>query len=275
MIIKIKKYNFIKFFSNFHNHPFHLVTLRPWPLISSLNLIILLIGVIKWFHEFNFNLIIFGKILLILSIFQWWRDITRERTFQGIHTINVIKLLRLGIILFIISEIFFFISFFWTFFHISLSPRIEIGNLWPPKIILPFNPYNIPLLNTIILLRSGVSITWSHYIILSNNYKESLKSLTITLILGIYFTILQYIEYYESRFTISDSIFGRIFFLITGFHGIHVIIGSLFIFIILIRLNKLQFSKYHHFGFEARSWYWHFVDVIWLFLYIFIYWWRY
>nr|YP_002907405.1 cytochrome c oxidase subunit III [Diadegma semiclausum]ACF35061.1 cytochrome c oxidase subunit III [Diadegma semiclausum] len=260
---------------NLHNHPFHMVTLSPWPLISSLSLMIFLIGIIKWFHEFNNNLMILGKILLILSIFQWWRDVTRESTFQGMHTINVMKLLRLGMILFIISEIFFFISFFWAFFHISLSPSIEIGNIWPPKMIIPFNPYNIPLLNTIILLSSGMSITWSHYMILSNNFKESLKSLIITIMLGIYFTFLQYMGHYESNFTISDSIFGSIFFMMTGFHGLHVIIGTLFILITFIRLNNLQFSKYHHFGFEASSWYWHFVDVVWLFLYIFIYWWSY
>nr|AZL93288.1 cytochrome c oxidase subunit 3 [Hyposoter sp. ZJUH_2016018] len=259
----------------FHNHPFHMVTLSPWPLITSFNLMIFLMGMIKWFHEFNYNLLIWSKFFLILSIFQWWRDITRESTFQGVHTINVMKLLRLGMILFIISEIFFFFSFFWTFFHMSLSPSIEIGSMWPPKMILPFNPFNIPLLNTIILLSSGMSITWSHYMILSNNYKESLKSLIITINLGLYFTILQYMEYHESNFSISDSIFGSIFFMMTGFHGLHVIIGTLFIMVTFLRLNNMQLSKYHHFGFEASSWYWHFVDVVWLFLYIFIYWWSY
>ena len=274
MFNKINK-NYFYNFNRIHNHPFHLVTLRPWPLIIALNLITLLIGVIKWFHEFNNNLLILRLIFIILTIYQWWRDVIRESTFQGIHTTFVIKLIRLGIILFIISEIFFFISFFWTFFHISLSPRIEIGNKWPPLIINSFNPYNIPLLNTIILLSSGISITWRHYKILSNNLKERLKSIIITIILGIYFTLLQYFEYKEASFTIADSIYGRIFFITTGFHGIHVIIGTLFIITSILRLNYNQFSIYHHFGFEARSWYWHFVDVVWLFLYIFIYWWRY
>lgn len=257
------------------NHPFHIVTFRPWPLLTSFNLIIILIGTIKWFHEFKINLIILGFILILLCIFQWWRDIIRERTYQGNHSKSVIKLIRIGIILFIISEIFFFLSFFWTFFHISLSPRIEIGEIWPPLLILPFNPYNIPLLNTIILLTSGISITWCHYRILNNKFIERLISLNTTIILGFYFTILQIFEYNESSFRISDSVYGSTFFLITGFHGFHVIIGTLFILISIIRLKNKQFSSKHHFGFEARSWYWHFVDVIWLFVYISIYWWNY
>lgn len=262
-----------KFFT--HNHPFHLVTPRPWPLYSSLRLIIILIGAIEWFHEFSINLFLFGLISLLLNIIQWWRDVIRERTFQGIHTIYVLNLIRIGIILFIISEIFFFFSFFWSFFHISLSPRIEIGRIWPPLIIYTFNPYNIPLLNTIVLLSSGISITWSHYRILNRNLSERKNSLTITVILGIYFSFLQFIEYNEAPFTISDSIYGSTFFLITGFHGLHVIIGTIFIIVRLLRLINLQFSSNHHFGFEARSWYWHFVDVVWLFVYIFIYWWTY
>lgn len=258
-----------------YNHPFHLVTLRPWPLLTSTNLIIILIGIIKWFHEYNLNLIIIGLLRILINLFQWWRDIIRERTFQGFHSINVSKLLRIGIILFIISEIFFFFSFFWAFFHISLSPRIEIGEIWPPKLIYPFNPYNIPLLNTIILLTSGITITWRHYNILKKIFWERLIALNITIFLGVYFTFLQFIEYNEATFRISDSVYGSTFFIITGFHGFHVIIGTLFIIITILRLIKNQFSSYHHFGFEARSWYWHFVDVVWLFVYISIYWWSY
>lgn len=255
------------------NHPYHIVTLRPWPLITSINLITILIRFTKFFHEFNFYLLIIRIILIFIRIIQWWRDIIRERTFLGFHTIKIINLISIGIILFITSELFFFLSFFWTFFHISLSPRIEIGCLWPPININSFNPYNIPLLNTIILLSSGLSITWSHYRILIKNKFESLISILLTIILGIYFSILQFIEYNESSFSISDSIYGSTFFLITGFHGIHVIIGTIFIIIAILRLYSYQFSSTHHFGFEARSWYWHFVDVVWLFVYISIYWW--
>lgn len=258
-----------------YNHPFHLVTLRPWPILTSFRLIIILIGSIKWFHEFNYNIFTLGFFLTLLNRYQWWRDIIRERTFQGFHSIKVSKLLRIGIILFITSEIFFFISFFWAFFHISLSPSIEIGEIWPPILIFPFNPYNIPLLNTIILLTSGIRITWRHYRILNKNFFERKLSLIITVILGLYFTILQIFEYKEATFSISDSIYGSTFFIITGFHGLHVIIGTLFIIITILRLIKYQFSPIHHFGFEASSWYWHFVDVIWLFVYISIYWWTY
>lgn len=258
-----------------YNHPYHLVTIRPWPLLTSINLIIILLGAVKWFHLFNYNLIILGFITLNLCIFQWWRDVIRERTFQGFHSLKVTKLIRTGIILFITSEIFFFLSFFWAFFHSALSPRIEIGRIWPPKSIIIFDPYNIPLLNTIILLSSGVRITWRHYIILYKNYFKRIIALFITILLGIYFSFLQFIEYNEAPFTIADSVYGSTFFIITGFHGLHVIIGTIFIFVILLRLINYQFSPHHHFGFEARSWYWHFVDVIWLIVYISLYWWRY
>lgn len=253
-------------------HPYHLVTESPWPLVGSLSLIIFITGRVKWFYNYNIYLLIEGYLLILIIFFQWWRDVIRERTYQGRHTLIVLKGLRLGIILFILSEVIFFLSFFWTYFHIFLSPRVEIGSLWPPTEILIFNPYNIPLLNTLILLRSGVSITWCHYSILKGNLKNGKFSILITLFLGILFILFQYIEYSESYFSISDSIYGSIFFMITGFHGLHVIIGALFILISLIRLYSNHYSIYHHFGFEAASWYWHFVDVVWLFLYIFIYW---
>lgn len=263
----------LKFY--YHNHPFHLVTFRPWPLYTSLILICILVGLLKWFHEYNKNLLVLRFISLLFYIFQWWRDVVRERTFQGIHTKKVVKLIRLGIILFIISEVFFFISFFWRFFHMSLSPRVEIGGEWPPKSILIFNPYSIPLLNTIILLSSGITITWRHYRIIIKDYDDRRYSLFNTIILGVYFSYLQFFEYKEASFSISDSVYGSTFYLITGFHGFHVIIGTLFIFVRYFRLNKLHFSLDHHFGFEARAWYWHFVDIIWLLVYILIYWWFY
>jgi len=256
-----------------HFHNFHLVTPRPWPFIISLRLFNNLISLICWFHKFNYFILLSFPCTL-LCIFQWWRDVTREATFQGCHTQKVYKGIRLGIILFIISEIFFFISFFWAYFHSSLAPSIEIGQRWPPLGIKPFNPFDIPLINTVILISSGITITWSHRRITSNKFKESQKSLILTIILGIYFTFLQLIEYYEAPFTLADSIYGSTFFIATGFHGIHVIIGTLFLIFCLIRLIKLHFSSFHHFGFEAATWYWHFVDVIWLFLYISIYWWR-
>nr|ARH54512.1 cytochrome c oxidase subunit 3 [Nosodendron fasciculare] len=255
------------------NHPFHLVDISPWPLMSSLSAMITMIGMIKWFHLLNKNLLIMGMILMILIMFQWWRDIIRESTFQGHHTIKVTIGLRWGMILFIISEIFFFISFFWSFFHNSLSPSIELGMNWPPKGILTFNPIQIPLLNTLILLTSGITVTWAHHSLMENNYKQTIQSLFLTINLGIYFSILQAYEYIEAPFTISDSVYGSSFFMSTGFHGIHVIIGTIFLTTCFIRQMKNHFSMIHHFGFEAAAWYWHFVDVVWLFLYISIYWW--
>lgn len=255
------------------NHPFHLVDKRPWPLTGSLGAIIIICGIINWFHKFDNKILLLGYLILILTIIQWWRDVIRERTFQGCHTKFVEAGLRWGIILFIVSEILFFISFFWAYFHSSLSPNIEIGNTWPPIGIKPFNPIEIPLLNTTILLSSGITITWAHHRIINSNYTQTIQRLFLTVTLGIYFTVLQAFEYWEAPFTISDSVYGRSFFIATGFHGIHVIIGTIFILIIIIRHINWHFSKNHHFGFEASAWYWHFVDVVWLFLYLSIYWW--
>lgn len=256
------------------NHPFHLVSISPWPIIISLRLFNNLTSTIIWFHKINY-IILLSIPCTLICIYQWWRDVTRESTFQGWHTLPVYVGLRLGIILFIISEILFFFSFFWAYFHSSLAPSIEIGQLWPPLGIKPFNPFDIPLMNTIILISSGITVTWTHHSILNKNYSERFKRLLITIILGIYFTLLQLIEYIESPFTISDSIYGSTFFIATGFHGLHVIIGTLFLSACFYRISLLHFSKLHHFGFEAAAWYWHFVDVVWLFLYISIYWWRY
>nr|YP_009731660.1 cytochrome c oxidase subunit III [Gonimbrasia belina]QHR79474.1 cytochrome c oxidase subunit III [Gonimbrasia belina] len=258
---------------NNYNHPYHLVDFSPWPLTSAIGVMTLVTGMMKWFHNFNMNLLIIGYIITIFTMYQWWRDVTREGTFQGKHTIYVIKGLKWGMILFIISEIFFFLSFFWAFFHSSLSPNIEINYTWPPVSIIPFNPFQIPLLNTIILISSGITVTWAHHNLMENNQIQMKQSLLLTIILGIYFTILQTYEYLEASFTIADSIYGSTFFMTTGFHGLHVIIGTLFLSICLIRHIFKHFSSTHHFGFEAAAWYWHFVDVVWLFLYIFIYWW--
>nr|YP_010222542.1 cytochrome c oxidase subunit III [Dalpada cinctipes]UCC45966.1 cytochrome c oxidase subunit III [Dalpada cinctipes] len=255
------------------NHPYHLVDYSPWPLTGSMGAMTLTSGMVLWFHKNEMYLMMLGIIILLLTMFQWWRDIIRESTFQGYHTMKVTNGLKIGMILFIISEVLFFISFFWGFFHSSLSPTVEIGMMWPPSGIIVFNPMEIPLLNTMILLCSGMTVTWAHQSLMNNSYSESKKSLMMTVMLGIYFTILQAYEYKEAEFCISDSIYGSCFYMATGFHGIHVIIGTLFLTVCLIRHMKYHFSMNHHFGFEAAAWYWHFVDVVWLFLYISIYWW--
>nr|QHE65391.1 cytochrome c oxidase subunit III [Paralaevicephalus gracilipenis] len=255
------------------NHPFHLVDNSPWPLLSSMGLLTLTSGIIMWFHFNEIWLITMGLFVTLMTMVQWWRDVVRESTFQGLHTKKVTGSMKWGMILFIMSEVLFFSSFFWAFFHSSLSPNMEIGMQWPPMGIKPFNPMSIPLLNTMILLSSGISITWAHNSILNMNFSQTIQSMVITVILGVYFTFLQGIEYYEAPFTMADSVYGSSFFMSTGFHGIHVIIGTIFIMISTFRIYKLHMSSMHHMGFEASAWYWHFVDVVWLFLYISIYWW--
>nr|YP_010757431.1 cytochrome c oxidase subunit III [Leofa pulchella]WEU77774.1 cytochrome c oxidase subunit III [Leofa pulchella] len=255
------------------NHPFHLVDNSPWPLTGSMGLMTMTSGTVMWFHHNEMWLMNIGVAITILTMIQWWRDVVRESTFQGLHTKKVILSMKWGMILFIMSEVLFFSSFFWAFFHSSLSPNVEIGMQWPPMGIKPFNPMSIPLLNTMILLSSGISITWAHNALINNNYSQTVQSLILTITLGLYFTMLQGIEYYEAPFTIADSVYGATFFMSTGFHGIHVIIGSMFILVSTLRIMKLHLSMNHHVGFEASAWYWHFVDVVWLFLYISIYWW--
>jgi len=240
--------------------------------MASLAIITMLSSVTIW-NKRNFIQPLYISIILTsLIAFNWWNDIIKETKNQGFHQLIVIKGIKIGILLFISSEVLFFASFFWAYFHRRTRPNVELGQNWPPIIINSFNPINIPLLNTIILLSSGVSITWSHHEILNNNKKKSNKRLIITVILGIYFSFLQGIEYIEAEFSINDSSYGSTFFIATGFHGIHVIIGTTFLIICLIRRIKKQININHLIGFEAAAWYWHFVDIVWLFLYISIYW---
>lgn len=231
------------------------------------------IGAAIYLHTSRFFFLFFGIILVSLIITLWLKDVIREGTFQGKYTFKVLYGLRLGFILFIISEIFFFISFFWAFFHSSLSPSVEIGVQWPPRGISIINPYAIPLLNTALLLSSGFTITYCHYEIINGNRYNSLYSLFITIFLGVVFTLFQVFEYYECTFSFSDSVYGSCFFLMTGFHGFHVFVGTIFLLICLFRLYCYHFTLNRHFGFEAASWYWHFVDVVWIFLYLVVYWW--
>lgn len=219
--------------------------------------------------------LIFMLLFWLVLFFNWVTDTISERLYQGNHTSIIVRLIKKGIILFILSEVIFFFSFFWTFFHSSLNPAVDLGYVWPPSGITPINPFLVPFLNTLILVSSGVRVTFSHHSMLNHNKDKNLIWLTITVILGLYFTFLQYEEYLTASFSIMDSVYGSIFFMATGFHGLHVIIGSLFLLVRLIRLYFNQFSSFHHVGFETACWYWHFVDLVWLFLFIFIYWWAY
>jgi cytochrome c oxidase subunit 3 len=253
--------------------PFHLVEYSPWPLTASIGALSLAIGIASWFHNHGTFCLILASILIIITIIQWWRDVIRERTYLGHHTSYVTKGLRWGIILFITSEVLFFFAFFWAFFHRSLSPTPELGCCWPPTGITPLNPFSVPLLNTAVLLASGVTVTWAHHSILANNRTNTIQALILTVTLGVYFTILQAGEYIEASFRIADSVYGSTFFVATGFHGAHVLIGSTFLIVCLFRATAFHFSLSHHFGFEAAAWYWHFVDVVWICLYLCIYWW--
>lgn len=257
-----------------YNVNLHIVTLSPWPLFQSLSLINFILRNLIFLINFNLIIIIFNFLMVLIILFQWLRDVIRESTFQGCHIPLVVKRLQIGIILFIISEFFFFISFFWRYFSLILDQSPELGFLFPPIGIIIFNPYNIPLLNTLILLSSGVTLTWSHFSLILKKFNSCFISLFLTVFLGIYFIILQIVEYYESFFTINDSFYGSIFYISTGFHGFHVFVGTIFLFIMFFRFINNHFSSYHHFGFEAAAWYWHFVDLIWLFLYLFYYWWN-
>lgn len=253
--------------------PFHLVEISPWPLTASIGALSLTIGLTSWFHLHLTTGLILATVIIIISIIQWWRDVIRERTFQGHHTSYVTTGLRWGIILFITSEVLFFFAFFWAFFHRRLSPTPELGCAWPPTGIKPLNPFRVPLLNTAVLLASGVTVTWAHHRLIEINRKNTIQGLFLTISLGIYFTVLQAGEYIEASFSIADRVYGSTFFVATGFHGAHVLIGSSFLLVCLLRAINHQFSSSHHFGFEAAAWYWHFVDVVWICLYLCIYWW--
>nr|WJJ70131.1 cytochrome c oxidase subunit 3 [Praya sp.] len=254
-------------------HPYHLVNPSPWPYIMGCSVLLVTLGSVIFFH-YNFKtLLIIGLTGVIIVFCLWIRDIVRESTYQGFHTKATLKGLKMGFILFIVSEVMLFFSFFWAFFHSSLSPDIGIGIMWPPLGIDPLNPFSVPLLNTAILLSSGVTVTWTHHSVINGNKSEALKSLLLTIFLGVLFTSFQIFEYFEASFCIADCVYGSTFFIATGFHGFHVLVGTIFLLVCFFRLNFNHFTRTHHFGFEAASWYWHFVDVIWLFLYVCIYWW--
>nr|AKS04351.1 cytochrome c oxidase subunit 3 [Parasagitta elegans]AKS04362.1 cytochrome c oxidase subunit 3 [Parasagitta elegans]AKS04393.1 cytochrome c oxidase subunit 3 [Parasagitta elegans] len=256
-----------------NKHPFHIVDFSPWPLLGSVGSLCLVSGLVASMHRHGVTLLLVGMVLILVTSIQWWRDVTREATFQGKHTSKVESGMRLGMLLFIGSEIFFFVSFFWAFFHSSLSPNIEVGAVWPPVGILAISPFDVPLLNTCILLSSGATITWAHMALLERSWMETQLSLMVTVVLGIYFTSLQILEYEWAGFTLSDGIYGSTFYVATGFHGLHVFIGTLFIAVMTYRNHCFHFSGVHHFGMEASAWYWHFVDVVWLFLFLSMYWW--
>jgi len=256
-------------------HGFHLVDPSPWPFISAIGALTMTFGGVLYMHGYVLGSFLykFGIFIILFMMYCWWRDVIREGTFESQHTSRVQTGLKWGMIFFIISEIMFFFAFFWGFFHASFNPSIFLGGVWPPVGLITLETWKIPFLNTLILLTSGASITWAHNAIVLGEKNSSCLSLLTTIFLAAVFTLLQYMEYITAPFDISDSVYGSTFYMTTGFHGFHVFVGTCFLIIGTIRLYYNHFTTFHHFGFEAAAWYWHFVDVVWLFLFFTIYCW--
>nr|QDH07388.1 cytochrome c oxidase subunit 3 [Microcondylaea bonellii] len=252
--------------------PFHLVDMSPWPFLSSVGALCIVTSFVNWFSGGSVWFLLGGVGFLLLVLFQWWRDIVREGD-QGWHTSRVASNIRLGVVLFIISEVFLFLSFFWAFFSCSLVPSIEVGAVWPPVGVIPVNPFGLPLLNTAVLLGSGVSVTWAHHAVMAGRRGDVASALFITVVMGLYFSFLQACEYLDCSFSIADSVYGSLFYVMTGFHGVHVLLGSVVLFVCLFRCLGYGFSSERHLGLEAGIWYWHFVDVVWICLFLCVYWW--
>jgi len=264
-----------KVLKGLEQQPFHLANPSPWPMYTSLFTFKFLLSILLFFHNYSYavSYIYFSLFFLLYVICNWFYNIVIESTFQGNHTKKVQFGLKMGMILFICSEIMFFFSFFWCFFHISLAPSIWIGSIWPPAGLKYISFLDIPLLNTVILLSSGISLTWSHRIFLNKKLIDAFNGLFITILWGLFFTYVQSWEYNSTTFTINDSVYGSIFFTLTGFHGFHVILGFSLLIVCLIRLLFKHFTAKQHVGFECSIWYWHFVDIVWLFLYFIVYCW--
>ena len=256
-----------------HKHPYHLVDPSPWPIIGALAAGIMFGGTVWWMHGGETWVMGLGLLGVLAIMFVWWRDVIREAVFEGHHTKVVQIGLRYGMALFIASEVMFFAAFFWAYFSAALFPTAAMGGVWPPKGIHPFDPFDVPFLNTLVLLLSGATVTWAHHSLLENNRRDLIRGLALTVVLGLCFTSLQAYEYSHAAFGFTQGMYPSTFFMATGFHGFHVIIGTCFLFVCLIRSIKGQFTPDHHFGLEAAAWYWHFVDVVWLFLFCCIYWW--
>ncbi len=262
-------------------HPYHLVNPSPWPILAAFALLGLTFGGAMFMHQKAGGgiLVLVSLSIVLYTMFVWWRDVISEGIEDKAHTREVRHGLRLGMVLFIVSEVLFFAAFFWSFFNASTLPKLPIADdlwkiaagAWPPAGIKPFDPMHLPFLNTLILLLSGTTVTWAHHAILHKDQKTAVKALWYTVILGISFTALQAYEYTHAAFGFKDGVYASNFYMATGFHGFHVLVGTMFLAICLVRAKKGQFTPEHHLGFEFAAWYWHFVDVVWLFLFVFVY----
>jgi cytochrome c oxidase subunit 3 len=258
-------------------HPFHLVNPSIWPLISAFAGGLFAVGVIMYAHEVKIGDVAVGMkgiyaglTAIILCMFFWWKDVVKEAVQEKAHT-SIVKIgLRYGMLLFILSEVMFFVAFFWAFFNASLFPK---GGVWPPVGIETVPAFGLPFMMTMILLLSGCAVTWAHHAILIGNQKAFKQGIAAAAGLGFFFLGFQIFEYSHVTFGFTDGIFPSTFFMATGFHGFHVLIGATFLLVSYFRAKKGHFTKESHFGFEAAAWYWHFVDVVWLFLFVAVYWW--
>lgn len=262
-------------------HPYHLVNPSPWPALGAFSLLTTMTGGLLFMHgkSGGVTLLLIGFAMILYTMFAWWRDVIKEGMFEKAHTREVSRGLRVGMALFIVSEVLFFAAFFWSFFNASTLPKLPMADdvwkiaagAWPPAGIKPFDPMHLPFLNTLILLLSGTTVTWAHYCIKKGDQNNTVAALFYTVALGMIFTALQAYEYSHAAFGFKDGVYASNFFMATGFHGFHVLVGTIFLAICLIRAGKNQFTPEHHLGFEFAAWYWHFVDVVWLFLFIFVY----
>lgn len=262
------------------DHPYHLVDPSPWPILSSLALLMLTLGGAMFMHGRTGGTILAlaGLFLVLYCMYGWWKDVVKEAREDKAHSREVTFGLRVGMGLFIVSEVMFFAAFFWAFFDASTLPNLPLEEVWgmaegvwPPEIIQPFDPWHLPFFNTLILLLSGTTVTWAHYAILKGNHEDTVKALWYTVILGVIFTACQAFEYGHAAFGFKDGIYASTFYMATGFHGFHVLVGTIFLAVCLARAKKNHFKPDQHLGFEFAAWYWHFVDVVWLFLFVFIY----
>ena len=258
---------------NNNKHPWHLVDPSPWPIVGAVSAGVLTTGTVVYMHDGGGWLLALGTLGILITMFYWFRDVIIEATFQGHHSAPVQIGMRYGMVLFIASEVMFFSAWFWAFFNASLFPPEQINGVWPPPGVVPFNPWELPFLNTLILLTSGVTVTWAHHALIEGNRTHLLQGVALTILLGLTFTGVQAYEYSHAAFGFKDGIYSTTFYMATGFHGFHVIVGTIFLIVCFFRAQNNHFKTDHHFGFEAAAWYWHFVDVVWLFLFTCIYWW--
>jgi cytochrome c oxidase subunit 3 len=261
-------------------HPYHLVRPSIWPLVGSIAGGLLAAGALVFMHDvelggakIGLKGVLAGVIAVLLVMFFWWKDVIFESVTERVHNKVTETGLRFGMALFIASEVMFFVAFFWAFFNGAFYPTEAIGFVWPPANIEIIEPFHLPFLMTMILLLSGCTVTWAHHAILEGKQKEAVQALGITVFLGVVFLCFQVFEYAHAKFGFTEGIYPSTFFMATGFHGFHVFVGTVFLAVCWVRAIKGHFTADNHFGFEAAAWYWHFVDVVWLFLFISIYWW--